>query len=149
MLEAIAALVRAAGFTLPPLLVMALLLWYALGLRWSTLRSVAAALSRRLSERDVHRLHGELAVGATLIRGVVLTAPLLGLLGTVTGMIETFDSLATQELFSRSGGIAGGVAEALLSTQVGLVVAIPGAIVGRLLGRHADHLAGLLRHVPT
>lgn len=149
MREAIAVLVRDAGFTLPPLLAMALLLWYALGLRWSTLREVAAALATRLTERDVHRLEGELSVGAAIIRGVVLTAPLLGLLGTVTGMIETFDSLASQELFSRSGGIAGGVAEALLSTQIGLVVAIPGAVAGRLLGRRADRLAGMLRQVPT
>ena len=64
---------------------------------------------------------------------IVICAPLAGLLGTVGGMIEMFDSLATQEFFSQSGGIAGGIAEALFTTQLGLTVAVPGLIVGRYL----------------
>lgn len=56
---------------------------------------------------------------------LVTTAPLLGLLGTVLGMIETFDGVAM-----RSGDtgrvIAGGVSQALITTQVGLVAALPG-----------------------
>lgn len=64
---------------------------------------------------------------------IVICAPLAGLLGTVGGMIEMFDSLASQEFFSQSGGIAGGIAEALFTTQLGLTVAVPGLIVGRYL----------------
>ena len=70
-----------------------------------------------------------------LVRTLVAIAPLAGLLGTVTGMIETFDSLASMQLFSRSGGIAGGVAQALVSTQMGLAVSIPGLIVNGILNR--------------
>jgi biopolymer transport protein ExbB len=73
--------------------------------------------------------------GRTVILGIVSIAPLLGLLGTVTGMIETFDSLGDMSLFAQSGGIAGGISQALFSTQMGLCVAIPGVIVGRLLDR--------------
>ena len=70
-----------------------------------------------------------------LIRTLVGLAPLLGLLGTVHGMIETFSSMGEMSMHSQSGGIAGGVSEALLSTQVGLVIAVPGILLGRMLDR--------------
>jgi biopolymer transport protein ExbB len=73
-----------------------------------------------------------------LIKTLVMIAPLIGLLGTVIGMIETFDSLASMSLFSQSGGIAGGISQALFTTQLGLVVAVPGVIMGRLLDRRAS-----------
>ncbi len=77
----------------------------------------------------------DLKKGRTVIMGIVMVAPLIGLLGTVAGMIETFDSLGDMTLFSQSGGIAGGISQALFSTQMGLCVAIPGVVVGRLLDR--------------
>lgn len=70
-----------------------------------------------------------------LILTIVSAAPLLGLLGTVIGMIETFDSLGDMSLFSQSGGIAGGISQALITTQMGLAVAIPGLIVNGMLTR--------------
>ena len=72
-----------------------------------------------------------------LIQSIAATAPLVGLLGTVTGMISTFDALTTSTLYAREagGGVAGGISVALVSTQMGLVVAIPGLLVGRLLER--------------
>jgi biopolymer transport protein ExbB len=70
-----------------------------------------------------------------LITTIVMCAPLLGLLGTVIGMIETFDSLGNMSLFSQSGGIAGGISQALITTQMGLAVAIPGMLVNGALHR--------------
>ena len=75
-----------------------------------------------------------------LILTIVLVAPLLGLLGTVIGMIETFDSLGDMSLFSQSGGIAGGISQALFTTQMGLAVAIPGLIVNGILNRRAQEM---------
>ncbi len=72
-----------------------------------------------------------------MVMTLVAIAPLIGLLGTVVGMIETFDSLASASLFSQSGGIAGGISQALFTTQLGLVVAVPGVIIGRLLDRRS------------
>lgn len=73
---------------------------------------------------------------AKLATSLVQVAPLLGLLGTVTGMIETFDSLGSSTLVNQAGGgVAGGISEALFSTQMGLVVAVPGLLVGRMLDR--------------
>jgi len=74
------------------------------------------------------------------VRILVAVAPLAGLLGTVTGMIETFDSLGNMSLFSQSGGIAGGISQALFTTQMGLVVAVPGLIIGKMLDRRQDDL---------
>ncbi|MBN1696339.1 MAG: MotA/TolQ/ExbB proton channel family protein [Spirochaetales bacterium] len=75
-----------------------------------------------------------------IIHSVVIIAPLLGLLGTVTGMIEMFDSLAEQTFYSQTGGVANGIAEALFTTQFGLLIAIPGLIAGRILDRREDRM---------
>ncbi|WP_154224154.1 MotA/TolQ/ExbB proton channel family protein [Marinicella rhabdoformis] len=75
-----------------------------------------------------------------LITTLVLVAPLLGLLGTVSGMIETFDSLGDMSLFSQSGGIAGGISQALITTQMGLAVSIPGLIVNGILDKKQKQL---------
>ena len=130
----------AGGIVFPPLTVMALVLWYALGLRRASVAEVVRELKNDLplSVPFARELRRRLRAGAAVIVGIVATAPLLGLLGTVGGMIETFDSLGSMTLFSKSGGIAGGVSEALFSTQMGLVVAIPGAIVGRLLEKKSQ-----------
>lgn len=75
-----------------------------------------------------------------LVKTIVIVAPLTGLLGTVIGMIETFDSLQAQALFTQGGGIAAGISQALFTTQLGLGVAIPGLIIGRILDRKEQSL---------
>jgi len=107
----------------------------------------AARVMAHPSPQAHHRLQAmlgdlrqDLGRGATLLHSVCLIAPLLGLLGTVGGMMETSDSLAEMALFSQGGGVAGGVAQALLTTQVGLVVAIPGILAERLLNRRQINL---------
>ncbi len=77
----------------------------------------------------------DLSRGDTLIKAIVGAAPLAGLLGTVSGMVATFDALGDMALFAQSGGIAGGISQALVSTEMGLVVAIPGLVAGGLLAR--------------
>ncbi len=70
---------------------------------------------------------------SVITKTIVVVSPLLGLLGTVIGMIETFDSLGSMSLFAQSGGIAGGISQALISTQTGLAVAIPGMLIHSML----------------
>jgi biopolymer transport protein ExbB len=66
-------------------------------------------------------------------------APLLGLLGTVSGMITTFSVIA--ELGTGNARpLAGGISEALVATQAGLLVAIPGLFVSVALRRRATKL---------
>jgi biopolymer transport protein ExbB len=71
-----------------------------------------------------------------MIAGV---APLLGLLGTVTGMIQTFDVI-TEFGTSDPKLLAGGIAVALVTTEQGLLVAIPCLLLGNLLSGWADRI---------
>lgn len=66
-------------------------------------------------------------------------APLLGLLGTVLGMIETFDVIS---IFGTGNAraLAGGISVALITTQTGLLVAIPGLLMSNRLGRVSQRL---------
>lgn len=78
-------------------------------------------------------------------------APLVGLLGTVTGMISTF-SVVTTEGTSDPQLLAGGISEALLTTQFGLAVAIPALVGSALLNRAARRVLSsaeqtVLRHL--
>ena len=75
-----------------------------------------------------------------LVRVLIVIAPLLGLLGTIDGMIETFKSLGDMALFSQSGGIAGGISRALFTTQVGLTISIPGLMIGRMIERKQQNI---------
>lgn len=70
----------------------------------------------------------------TMIAGV---APLLGLLGTVTGMIQTFDIL-TEFGNADPKLLSSGIATALVTTEQGLIVAIPCLLFGNLLSGWAD-----------
>jgi biopolymer transport protein ExbB len=90
---------------------------------------------RRYLDDAFYTYRQESARYSILVKTIVVIAPLTGLLGTVVGMIETFDSLTTMSLFTQGGGIAGGISQALFTTQLGLVVSIPGLIVGRILDK--------------
>jgi len=67
-------------------------------------------------------------------------SPLLGLLGTVSGMIKVFNTIALKGVGNASA-LAGGISEALFSTAAGLLVAIPAYIAYRYFRRRAEVLA--------
>lgn len=71
---------------------------------------------------------------------LIASAPLIGLLGTVAGMITTFSSLSDGAWVQPSGGIAGGISQALLTTQLGLGIALPSLFWQRLLQQRARRL---------
>jgi biopolymer transport protein ExbB len=64
-----------------------------------------------------------------VITSLIAAAPLLGLLGTVSGMIQTFDSLASRVGARSIEGLASGISQALITTEVGLAVVIPAVLV--------------------
>jgi biopolymer transport protein ExbB len=76
----------------------------------------------------------------TALKVSAAVAPLLGLLGTVTGMINTFQVITTHGT-GDPRLMAGGISEAMVTTQVGLAVAIPVMMVAAFLGRRAHFLA--------
>jgi len=87
--------------------------------------------------RELPRVERGLSVLAIL--GAV--APLLGLLGTVTGMIDTFRVIT---LFGTGDPklMSGGISEALVTTELGLAVAIPIMLFHTFLSRRVDHIVG-------
>lgn len=81
-------------------------------------------LREEISARAADRLFG-LASWLKALDLVTQIAPLLGLLGTVLGMIETFQTLQESGSSANPGTLAGGIWVALLTTACGLAVAIP------------------------
>ena len=73
------------------------------------------------SEREISRLYRKLEY----LTFIAASAPMLGLLGTVTGMIASFNQIALTEGTAKPSQLAGGISEALVTTCLGLVVAIP------------------------
>ena len=159
------------GLVMPALFLTAFSLWFAIGLRWLTLRrgdrrpvrelarlgrngdplppeglvTVAAARGGKLwrerggsvPEALLHEafadLEAQLGAGARVVGCLVAMAPLMGLLGTVLGLIETFGSLGASSASAASEGIAGGIVEALYATQMGRAIAVPGLLAGGAL----------------
>ena len=149
-------LIEEGGWVFPPLLLCATSLWWFLGARLADVWIQDASAERVLQNPRKFSVLGSFAEKAfahrrnpghldvellafrtrldenrSLIQCLIAVAPLLGLLGTVTGMMETFRGLGDSALFSQTGGVAGGIAEALLTTQIGLIIAAPAIILYR------------------
>ena len=120
------------------------------GKKWPVVRVIRAGLEARSESREtlesvlqeaiLHELpHVQKGIAMLAVLGAV--APLLGLLGTVTGMIDTFRVIT---LFGTSDPklMSGGISEALVTTEMGLAVAIPIMLLHTYLSRRSDHLIG-------
>lgn len=80
----------------------------------------------------------------------VSSAPLLGLLGTVTGMLATFGALASGSGGDKTMGmIADGISEALVTTETGLIIALPGLFFQYQLSRGHERYKAFLAHLET
>lgn len=79
---------------------------------------------------------------------IAAIAPLLGLLGTVFGMIEVFNQIVLQGT-GNTGAFAGGISEALITTAAGLIVAIPALVCYRVLLRRVDELVVFMEQEAT
>ena len=94
--------------------------WYAVQIRKMLIMEVELELDR----------------GLLIIRSLVALCPMLGLIGTVTGMIEVFDVMAVAGT-GNVRGMAGGVSRATLPTMAGMVAALSGLIFSVQLERRA------------
>ncbi len=75
-----------------------------------------------------------------IIRACIAIAPMLGLLGTVSGIIETFQSILYGGYIIE---MSSGICKALLTTQYGLAIAVPALICERLITRRMERLNSL------
>jgi biopolymer transport protein ExbB/TolQ len=110
---------------------------------------VALAILSKKGDREAreracrHAMQGQinkLEYFITALGTIAATAPLIGLFGTVTGIIKSFQNISG----SVGGGpevVAGGVAEALITTAFGLIVAIPAAMAYNYFIRRAQRMA--------
>ena len=80
--------------------------------------------SKRALERAEAIVHAKLKRGLGVLATIGSTAPFVGLLGTVIGILNAFQQIAVQKS-SGIGAVAGGISEALVTTAFGLLVAIP------------------------
>jgi len=80
--------------------------------------------SKRALDRSEAIVHAELKRGISSLATIGSTAPFVGLLGTVIGIINAFRGIATEKS-AGLGAVSAGISEALLTTAVGLFVAIP------------------------
>ena len=72
---------------------------------------------------------------ASSIKIMLSSLPLLGLLGTISGLLKTFEYMALNNGFAVQELMSGGIAEALFTTQLGLVMVIPGLLMFNYLHR--------------
>jgi biopolymer transport protein ExbB len=111
-------------------------------------RVLAAGLANRHQSREVlkeivqdtgrHVVH-ELERYLNSLGTIAAITPLLGLLGTVIGMVKVFTAITTAGV-GNPGVLAGGISEALITTAAGLSVAIPSLIAYRYLRGQVDAL---------
>ena len=120
------------------------------GKNWPVIHVIRAGLGARQEDRETQESTLQEAIlhelpriqrGIAILAVLGAVAPLLGLLGTVTGMIDTFRVIT---LFGTSDPklMSGGISEALVTTELGLAVAIPIMLLHTWLSRRTDHLIG-------
>lgn len=100
---------------------------------------LTSELERRGNE-EVQRMNSLIR----LLELIAMVSPLLGLLGTVLGMIQSFQELELAQGAANASVLAGGIWQALLTTAAGLVVAIPAAIAAGLFSARIDTAAMLI-----
>lgn len=80
---------------------------------------------------------------------LVAAAPLMGLLGTVLGMLQTFFGISTSGGTETAGVVAAGISEALVTTQTGLTIALPGLFLVMIIQRQRHRLEAKLARIES
>jgi biopolymer transport protein ExbB len=117
--------------------------------QWASRGDTASWFARRIREGLVSEAALELKQNVGLIKALIAVCPLLGLLGTVTGMIAVFDVM-TYAGGGNARAMAAGVSMATVPTLAGMVAALSGVYFGSWLEHKAqvetEHLEDLLHH---
>ena len=159
-------LFAAGGWVLAAIMLLSLGMWLLIierylylrndlaALMQTTLRSWEARLSgdvvanHRLRYGLISRFHAALARWLPSIQVICAVLPLLGLLGTVTGMIKTFEVMT---VFGSGNvrGMAEGISQALITTMAGLVTALSGLYFSNDLEGRVDNVTEIMRQQLT
>ncbi|MDT8391878.1 MAG: MotA/TolQ/ExbB proton channel family protein [Lentisphaeria bacterium] len=114
-------------------------------------RTAGLALTDRYRRDLIRREAADWHRGLAFLGTIGMSLPLLGLLGTVRGMMKTFASLTETEATRSATLLSGGISEALLTTQAGLIAAVPilllhGVLAARIR-RGISHCAWRLKEL--
>jgi len=112
-MESILNYLQTGGFLMIPIIIVAFMIWHRYFLSLAALKHGCAT---QLISHEIH-----------FMAALVAAVPLLGLLGTVIGMMDTFHATATASATDASA-LASGIGKALITTQAGLAAAIPGSL---------------------
>lgn len=116
---------------------------------WKARADQESWFAKRIRERLISEVSVEATRFITLIKTLIAVLPLVGLLGTVTGMILVFDVMAVMGT-GNAREMAGGVSAATLPTMAGMVAALSGLYFGTALERKAkveiEQVQDALRH---
>ena len=97
----------------------------AIQTEWQARKDRTSWCARQIRQAMISRLNGSMTTGFPVMQVLVPMSPLLGLIGTVSGMLEVFDSMAIRgNADARS--MASGVSAAMICTMTGLAVSITG-----------------------
>ena len=103
----------------------------------TAMQALSAGLPLHAVEAEATRAGNEEVAAMSswlrLLALISMVSPLLGLLGTVLGMIKSFQDLSAAQGSANASVLAGGIWEALITTAGGLLVAIPAAVAASLL----------------
>lgn len=105
--------------------------------------------TREETERFARSLLNEARSGLRALDVVATIAPLLGLLGTVLGMIDAFQALQSSGARADPSALAGGIWEALLTTAAGMAIAIPAALALAWFESLVDSVAADMEDLTT
>lgn len=157
VLESIQKLLEQGGVLIPVLMGLSLLLWTLIAERywfvywryptlkkhylciWNNLPNLDSWCTESLRDMLVSQADQQLQQNQLTIRNLIALCPLLGLLGTVTGMITVFDTIAISGN-SDAKAMAAGIYQATLPTMAGLLLALSALYFSHQLKRKAEHL---------
>lgn len=92
----------------------------------------------------IETIRGEVERFGTTLSAIITAAPMLGILGTVTGIIRSFRLLGAQGPVSDPSSVASGIAEALVTTALGLIIALVTLFPYSVFRAKADRCLGRL-----
>jgi biopolymer transport protein ExbB len=160
-MNALGELVARGGWVMPVIVGLSVVLYWrcfglllGLGRERRRIAQAAPQLAGRteLVRRLQHDAQASFRRQRAALGAMIAAAPLLGLLGTVSGMEKTFEGLSAKAGEKSMEGLAGGISEVLVATESGLAVAIPAMLLvyfaHREVHRQVDLLNTLARRAP-
>lgn len=103
---------------------------------WESRAERKSWYAHKIRTAMISEVNNNLNQGVSMIKTLVALCPLIGLLGTVTGMIEVFEVMATQGS-SNARAMAAGVSKATIPTMAGMVAALSGIFLSTYIERRA------------